>query len=103
MEEIKFEKSIEVNQRTNWFNDLLLPKNDSQNCRQQDMLTWYEDKMRSQRLPWSENVYKPDFGYRIQPQDPDSEIQSCVEAMKHMEQVNYFFFVHFPFRQINCC
>lgn len=45
--------------------------------------------MRSERLPWSENVYKPDFGYRIQPQDLDTEIQSCVEAMKHMEQVKF--------------
>lgn len=79
MQEIKIEKPTEVNEGTNWFNNLLLPKNDSQ--------TWYEDKMRSQRLPWAENVYVPDFGYRIQPHDPDSEIESGVKAMKHTEQV----------------
>lgn len=63
--------------------------------------------MQSQRLPWSENVYEPDFGYRIQPQDPDNEIQRFVDAMKHMEQVNYCSKnasnVHFPFQRLNRC
>lgn len=89
MESIKIENPVEVNRKISLFNDLLLPNNYSQNCRQQDMLAWYEDKVQSQRLPWSENVYEPDFGYRIQPQDADSEIQRCVEAMKQMEQVNH--------------
>lgn len=51
------------------------------------MMTWYEDKVRSQRLPWSEQAYEPNYGYKVQLQDPDHEIQSIVDAMKHMEQV----------------
>lgn len=51
------------------------------------MMTWYEDKVRSQPLPWSENLYKPNYGFRLQLQDADREIQNCVEAMKNIEQV----------------
>lgn len=88
MEGLKIENPIEVNRQYHVFKDLLLPKNFTQICRQQNMMSWYEDKMRSQRLPWSENVYEPDYGYRIQLHESDQEIQNCMDAIRHIEQVS---------------